>query len=90
MRKVTAYRGQSLLDVALMACGNAEAAHEIALANGLADDAVLSDRVELIVPQGLARVSEAMDAQGVKPATGENLMLDGIGYMAVESDFIVD
>lgn len=90
MKQVQAYRGQSVLDVALMACGSADYAHEVAAANGLAVEAVLDADQVLRVPTASPRVAGEMERAGVVPCSGEQWMRDGIGYMAVGIDFIID
>lgn len=75
MKRETCYRGQSLYDAAVMACGSSAYAKAIADANGLALDYVLeADRV-LEVPQVRGR--------GADVATGGAAMRDGIGFVRV-------
>ena len=75
MNRVRCYRGQSLYDVAVMACGTAAAAKAIADANGLTPDYVLAADMELEVPQVRGR--------GADVATGSVAMRDGIGFVRV-------
>lgn len=75
MNRVRCYRGQSLYDVSVMACGTAAAAKAIADANGLALDYVLTEDRVLEVPQVRGR--------GADVATGGVAMRDGIGFAMV-------
>lgn len=89
MREIEAYRGQSVVDVAVMACGSADYAHEVAKANGLAEDAVLEQGRMMKVPIVAKRVEREMAANDVVPVSGERWMRDGVGALGIGIDFVV-
>lgn len=101
MRTITAEDRQTLYDLALLALGRAEAAYDLAEANGLALDAVPGAGAVLRVPEAEGGADEAVTAayalQGVRPATAPTaeelaeLRPEGIGHwwVAAPSPFFV-
>ena len=90
--------GQTLLDIAIQLCGSAEAAYDIALLNGLciSDDLVVGR--ELMIPDVLNKqINSYYTSKDLRPATGISLTssidippaLQGIGYWAIETEFII-
>ncbi len=70
MRRVTARKGQSLIDVALQESGSADWGEEVAKQNGLPADYVCSGGEELVVPDGRETDRKRMAQAGVVPVTG--------------------
>lgn len=105
MAKVIVLEGQSLFDLAVQACGSIEAAFAIAELNGLAITDELEVGSTLIVPGSIAKqISDYYLVHGIKPATDaptsgsgdggtaggiDDLLDDGIDFMAVEVDNVV-
>lgn len=104
MAKVIVLEGQSLFDLAVQECGSIEAAFAIAELNGLAITDELEVGSTLIVPGPVARqISDYYQAHGLKPATDatstgsgdgegggiDDLLDDGIDFMAIEVDNVV-
>lgn len=89
---------QSLLDIALQVCGSIEAVMSIAVRNGVSvtDDLTAGTLLEY-EPEDVVdkRVVEIYRREGIEPATSlsredmEALSQEGIGFMAVETDFII-
>ena len=95
MRKtVTARAGQSLMDVAVQWCGNADMAMELATLNGVEETTVFSGGEVLAVPPLYEAAGRKMAAAGVEPVTGVDLPADdgelriGVGHWAV-GEFVV-
>jgi len=71
MRTITPLSGQSIVDVALMTCGTAEAAYDIALANNVD----ITDNVEgklLVIPLEVEKNKKTVEyytINEIKPAT---------------------
>lgn len=87
---------QSLLDIALQACGSIEAAFDLAAANDVSISEPLAAGVGLETVAPIDRiVLERFVAKGIRPATElseENTEMapyGGIGYMGIEIDFMV-
>lgn len=86
---------QSLLDMQLIASGTLEGIMEVCRTNGLALTDELSDGQELTFGEaGELRTARIYSFRGISPATAiqpeeEVLMPSGIGYMAIQIDFIV-
>lgn len=80
---IIGHRGQSLYDIAVQHCGGADYAADIAVANGLALDAVLEGDVVLVVPDGAPSRRLPGMRVSVEPATGVAAMRDGIGSARV-------
>lgn len=89
-------REQSLLDLALQHCGAMEAAVDIAQLNGLSltDDVDTSRDIALPAVTNRAVVAHYA-ARGIRPATAVTMdeetgtKLGGIGYMAINVDFMI-
>lgn len=89
--------GQTLLDIAVVTAGTMEAAMALAIANGLPLTADLTNGQELECVEVKRRdVRQMFITQRTQPATAlatiegeEDIILGGIGYMAVGIDFIV-
>lgn len=87
---------QTLLDIALQTSGSVEAVMELAIANGRSVTAVLEDGDELTVA-GVAdaTVVNRYEINGIFPATEASdeersaMAYEGIGFMAIENDFVV-
>ncbi|MCQ2250605.1 MAG: hypothetical protein MJZ66_05795 [Bacteroidales bacterium] len=84
---------QSLIDLALVHCGRAEAAVDIALLNGMPID---EDPYEWEQRHGAIRLPDISDTKTVEhyrlhqqPATSLETEIGGINYMGIEIDFIV-
>lgn len=84
--------GQSLLDIVLRECGSIDPAFEVAEQNGmtLTDELTPGLRLEIEGDAHHHIVKEYRE-NGVFPATAleKGLLLEGIGYMGIEIDFIV-
>lgn len=87
---------QTLLDIALQTSGSMEAVVDLALANGLSITDELSDgRVLETVEVIDAAVVERYEINGIFPATEASdeersaMAWEGIGFMAIENDFVV-
>jgi hypothetical protein len=89
---------QDLLDVAVEYCGSADAAYDIALLNDLTVTDDLTPGIELKLPSVVnKKIASYYKTKGLEPATGitmnsENplpVSLEGIGYWAIETDFII-
>ena len=94
----TIHNRQSLLDMALQECGSFEAAFALSERNGIALTDSLTAGQELeIAPEdvGRKRIAAALSARGAKPATAisagdaARVPWGGIGFMGIETDFIV-
>ena len=95
----TIHNRQSLLDMALQECGSFEAAFALSERNGIAltDDLTAGQELE-VAPEDVdkKRIVTALAVQDVKPATAisaEDAALvpwGGIGFMGIETDFIVN
>ena len=90
--------GQSLVDIATQYCGSADAAYDIALLNGLTVTDDLTPGLELKLPSVVnKKIADYYKNKGLQPATSitmnsENPIptdLEGIGYWAIETDFII-
>ncbi len=87
---------QTLLDIALQTSGSVEAVMDLALANGLSITDELSDG-RVLVTAGVAEetVVERYEINGIFPATEASdeersaMAWEGIGFMAIENDFVV-
>lgn len=94
MQKATVVSGQNLFDIALQLTGSASAAFWIALENGLSITDEITPGMELtysgdvVVPDVLGYYQQ----NRIQPATafgGDDIVLGGIGYWAIENDFVV-
>lgn len=83
--------GQQLPDIALQHCGALEAMADVALLNSLSLTADLVAGAVLTVPDAMdKRVVKYLADGGPVPATGELVTIgEGIGYWAIEIDFIL-
>lgn len=90
--------GQSIVDIALQATGNADQALPIALSNGLCLTEQLTPGAILEIPQGThvdMDVLEVYREKNILPATATTSQQEalnpfgGIEYMGIEIDFIV-
>ena len=97
MAQVLVIEGQSILDIAIAKCGSAEAAFEIALLNEISITEKLIPGQTLELPAVVKKdVVEYYQSKGINPATNitsdefnSTIGGDGIGYWAIENDFIV-
>ncbi len=94
MKKYTVLDRQSIFDIAVQECGSNETAFEIALLNNksVVDDLVTGE--ELTLPeQTQKRIAEHFAYNHLTPATAlgmEDIGYDGINYMGIEFDFMVN
>lgn len=75
MKTIEAKAGQSLLDIAMMHCGDAGEWHRVAVMNGKEDTWVAAGGEKLLLPEAesdgyVARLAR----EGVEPCTGEGEM----------------
>lgn len=94
----TIHNRQSLLDMAVQECGSFEAAFALSERNNIAltDDLTAGQEME-VAPEDVdkKRIVAALAAQDVKPATAisagdaARVPWGGIGFMGIETDFIV-
>lgn len=93
MRTATVKPGQALPDIAIQHCGHLGAWAGIAALNGLGlTDALAAGQVLQLPDQTDKRVVAYLKSGGHEPAAGEVqtfIVLEGIGYWAIEDDFIV-
>ena len=89
---------QSLLDVAMLTCGSAQAVFALAERNGLSVTADLEAGVVITYDQFDVvdrNTVIALETYGADPATGVTayevlrVPFGGIGYMGIEIDFII-
>ena len=96
MGTITVKDRQTLLDIALQTSGSVEAVVDLALANGLSITDELADGNELATA-GVAEeaVVNRYEINGIFPATEASdeersaMAYEGIGFMAIENDFVV-
>lgn len=88
--------GQTLLDVAVVTAGSVEAVVALAVANGMSVTDTLENGQELELVEPVRRdVVRRFAVSGMEPATeispeeASALLPGGIGYMAVQVDFVV-
>lgn len=88
---------QTLFDLMIQECGSIENVFPVALRNELSitDDLHVGQQIE-ITPGDISqkRVASYLAARNIRPATAltsasESISPGGIGYMAVEIDFII-
>ena len=90
MNKVIIAQGQSLMDFTNKHCGSLDRLIEVALVNGLAITDHPKAGTELLVPDVQTDVTKYFITNGIVPAAAhESSEPDGINYMAVEVDFII-
>lgn len=96
--RTTILERQTLLDVALAQCGAFEAALALARRNGLAltDELTAGETLEYLPEEVLApHVVELLAARRIAPATAPTAAdaaaapWGGIGYMGIETDFLI-
>ncbi len=93
----TVKNGQSLFDIALQMCGNAESAFELALMNGLAlSDELVNGQVLELPDVAEKQIVRQYAADNVFPATAitaeqynETIEGEGIEFWGIEYDFII-
>lgn len=91
--KATVLPYQSLLDVALSATGDAEAAYDMAMLNGITLSAEPEHGTVLEAPAPVKKMVAEYFRHNAQPATAitpDVPLFDGIGFMTISSDFIVD
>ena len=88
--------GQTLLDVAVVTAGSVEAVVALAVANGMSVTDTLENGQELELVEPVRRdVVRRFAVSGMEPATeispeeASVLLPGGIGFMAVQVDFVV-
>jgi hypothetical protein len=94
MKTAVAIENQTMLDIALQYCGDADGALETAIANGLSLTDSLSPGQTLTLPEIPANraVASYYGVNGIKPATGttqDDTPPGGISFMGIQIDFIV-
>jgi len=94
--EITVKNNQCLPDIALQAFGSAESVFDIAEANNISITEDLNAGQILKIPASSAfvqrRVAEYYAVNGIIPATAitnENQIAEGIGFWAIEYDFII-
>lgn len=96
MGMITVKDRQTLLDITLQTSGSVEAVVELARTNGLSITDELTDGKELATA-GVAEeaVVSRYEINGIFPATEASdeersaMAYEGIGFMAIENDFVV-
>ena len=88
------YEGQSLYDVAAAVYGDTTLADELAIENNISITANLTagQKINLVEAKQNQYVVKVFENAGVIPATAKAALqdaLDGIGYMAIGTTFIV-
>lgn len=89
---------QSLLDLAVQHTGSVENAFVLALQNGksLTDDLVAGEQLSLENPKNSKDILSYYQSKKLQPATGvshtgdSSLQLQGIGFWAIQSEFIIN
>ena len=97
MFQAVAIEGQSIIDIAIAKCGSAEAAFDIALLNNISMTKKLTPGQTLQLPAVLKKdIVDYYQSKGINPATditsdefNNTIGGEGIGYWAIENDFIV-
>ena len=91
--KTTVLSQQSLFDIAIQTTGDASAAFELAVANGISITDELETGQELTpVNMAVKEITGYYANRRLKPATGLTEMeipIDGIDFMGIEIDFII-
>lgn len=98
--EISTVTGQSLLDLAIQGTGSIEGVFRLAEAAGVSITDELSPGMTIPVPLPIAdpQVAEYYAARRITPATaittdntsgGGDISMEGIGFWAVEYDFIV-
>lgn len=87
-------KGQSLFDIAIQSAGSIEHIFELAIENNISITESLDAGTQIIVPDNIELNSNVVSyytRNSLKPATAiaKPMQLGGIGYMAIEIDFIV-
>ncbi|MBO4778102.1 MAG: hypothetical protein J5588_06365 [Bacteroidales bacterium] len=93
----TVKNGQSLFDIALQECGNAESAFNMAMLNGLSMTDVLSNGQSLELPDVTEKkIVQQYAVNEIFPATAitatqfnETISGEGVEFWGIEFDFIV-
>jgi hypothetical protein len=93
MRTATIDKHQTIIDVALQECGNADAAFDIAALNGIEITDDIAPGTELLLPDVVdkKKVKYLSDA-GLKPITGPLIIDDaqeGLEFWVIERDFVI-
>jgi hypothetical protein len=88
------YEGQSLYDVAAAVYGDTTLADELAIENTISVTEVLAagQKIKLVDAKKNQFVLKVFENAGIIPATAKKELedaLDGIGYMAIGSTFII-
>ncbi len=90
MPAITVRDRQNALDIGIQEGGSAEAAVLVAIMNGVSITGELATGQQLLANSNLAHpVVAALRREGRKPASGGSILLEGIDYWIVESDFKV-
>jgi hypothetical protein len=89
-----AYSGQSLYDVAAAVYGDASLADDLAIENYISVTSKLAEGqiINLIEAKKNLYVLKVYESSAIIPATAATYMQDeigGIGYMAIETSFII-
>jgi hypothetical protein len=93
MAEANVIERQSLVDVAMMRCGSADAAYDIALLNDIPLTAIVNPGTKLLLPPVVNKsVVSLYASKGYAPATAPDVIedaLEGVGYWYISVDFIV-
>ena len=96
--KIVALNNQTLLDIAIQEYGTVEAVFELALANDISVHAEMQVGMKYDIPNSTKNIEilNYYQKQQIKPSTditkqneADLIQLDGIGYMAIGSTFII-
>jgi len=93
--------GQNIVDIATQYCGSADAAFDIAILNGLSPTVDLTPGIELKLPSAFnKKIAEYYKTKALQPATNAIIQTgggggtptdgEGIGYWAIEIDFVIN
>lgn len=83
--------GQNILDVAAQETGIASNAYDIAKANNLVLTDEIDTDIEIAVPTltNNKKVRDVFQRKNIKPSSSDNEVLDGIDFMTIQLDFII-
>ncbi len=83
--------GQNIMDVAAQETGIVSNAYDIAKENNLVLTDDLSTDIEVAVPilTNNKKVRDVFKRKNIKPASSDSEKLDGIGYMAIQVNFLI-
>ena len=90
MSSINVQPGQTLEDIAIQYCGDYSAIFQLAKLNGLSLTDDLVPGQALVLPAAVnARVRSVYADRRYVPASGVEVVEEGIGYWGIEYDFVV-